>query len=72
MYHTTVPNVHSKFIFNLFIVNIRTALQFEVLKREDVELQSHIQVVATKMYKDEQRNPVPFSALDRRLVSKIY
>lgn len=46
-----------------------TALKFEVLKREDVELQSHIQVVATKMYKDEQRTPVPFSALDRRLVS---
>ncbi|KAF4525074.1 hypothetical protein B566_EDAN001988 [Ephemera danica] len=44
-----------------------TGLKFELLRHEDIRQQSHIQVVATKLYRDEQRNPVPFSALDRRL-----
>jgi hypothetical protein len=39
------------------------------VKREHIEQQSHLQIIATQLFRDEQRNPEFFSALDRRLVN---
>jgi len=49
-----------------------SGLNFEVVKREHIEQQSHLQIIATQLFRDEQRNPEFFSALDRRLVKSRY